>query len=181
MNITLQRLFPTLALAAVMAMPAHASELPGDVASKVAAATKQLVQWAADPAVVSAVKEANGRDGGGMNNGKWADVAETDAAVKAVTGSKVGAQLVKWEVANSDVNKLVLRDQKGNVVGASAKPLLFNNASRPQFSNPMKGQPWAANEVKPDPTTQIPGVHVGVPVLDGGKTIGVLHAGVSAK
>ena len=185
MNIALQSLFPkmiaTLVLAAAVAIPAEASELSPDVASKVAAATKQLVQLAADPAIVAAVKEANGREAGGMNNGKWADVADTDPAVKAITGSKVGAQIVKWEAANDAVNKLVLRDQKGNVIGASAKPLLFNNASRPQFANAMKGQPWAAGEVKPDPTTQISSVQVGVPVLDGAKTIGVLHAGVSAK
>lgn len=185
MNITLQRFIPTLlgslTLAAAFALPAQAADLPPDVAAKVATATKQLVQWAADPAVVAAVKEANGHDAGGMNNGKWADVADTDPAVKAITGGKVGAQLVKWEAANDAINKLVLRDQKGNVVGASAKPLLFNNATRPQFANPMKGQPWAASEVKPDPTTQVLGVHVGVPVLDGGKTIGVLHAGVSSK
>ncbi len=185
MNITLKSRAPqmisTLVLAAVMALPAQAGELSADVALKVAAATKQLVQWAADPAIVAAVREANGREAGGMNNGKWADVADTDPAVKAITGGKVGAQIVKWEAANDAVNKLVLRDQKGNVVGASAKPLLYNNASRPQFANAMKGQPWAASEVKPDPTTQIPSVHVGVPVLDGAKTIGVLHAGVSAK
>jgi hypothetical protein len=185
MKIVLQPLFPkmmlTFALAAAMAAPAQAAELPADVASKVAAVTKQLVQLAADPAIVSAAKEANGRDAGSMNNGKWADIADADPAVKAIISGKVGAQIAKWEAANDAVNKLVLRDQKGNVVGASAKPLLFNNASRPQFANAMKGQPWAAAEVKSDPTTQIPSVQVGVPVMDGGKAIGVLHAGVTAK
>jgi hypothetical protein len=175
------QLMGTLALAVAMAFPVQAGELPADVAAKVTAVTKQLVQLATDPAIVSAVKEANGREVGVMNNGKWADIADSDAAVKAITGSKVGVQIAKLESANTAVNKLVLRDQKGNVIGASAKPLLFNNASRPQFANAMKGQPWAGNEVKPDPTTQIPSVQVGVPVLDGGKAIGVLHAGVSAK
>lgn len=185
MNLNLQRpiaqLLGTVALTIAAAFPAQAAELQADLAAKVADATKRLVQLAADPSVVAAVREANGRDAGGMNNGKWADVADTDPAVKSVTGNKVGVQIAKWETADNTVNKLVLRDQKGNVVGASAKPLLFNNASRPQFANAMKGQPWAATEVKPDPTTQIPSVQVGVPVVDGGKAIGVLHAGVSAK
>jgi len=175
------KLMITLALAAAVAFPARAADLPADVGTKVAAATKQLVQWAADPAIVAAVREANGHDAGGMNNGKWADVADADPAVKAILGGKVGAQIIKWEAANDGINKLVLRDQKGNVIAASAKPLLFNNASRPQFANAMKGQAWAASEVKADPTTQVPSVQLGVPVLDGGKTIGVLHAGVSAK
>ena len=185
MKIVLQPLFPkmmvTFALAAAIAAPAQAGELPANVASKVEAVTKQLVQLAADPMIVSAVKEANGRDAGGMNNGKWSDIADTDPAVKGITSSKVGAQITKWEAADDAINKLVLRDQKGNVVGASAKPLLFNNASRPQFANAMKGQRWAAAEVKSDPTTQIQSVQVGVPVMDGGKAIGVLHAGVTAK
>lgn len=175
------QLLGTVALAVAAAFPARAAELPADLAVKVAEVTKRLVLLASDPSVVTAVREANGRDTGGMNNGKWADVADTDPAVKSVTGGKAGTQIAKWETADNAMNKLVLRDQKGNVIAASAKPLLYNNASRPQFVNAMKGQPWAATEVKPDPTTQVPSVQVGVPVIDGGKPIGVLHAGVSAK
>ena len=161
--------------------PAAASTLPADVQAKVEETKKRLVVMAADPAVVAFVREANGRDAGGMNNGKWSDLADTDPFVKTLLGNKLSVQIAKWEAADTSVNKLVLRDEKGNLLAASTRPLLFNNASRPQFSNPMKGQPWAASEIKPDPSTQIPGVHVGVPVLDGGKPIGVLHAGMSAK
>lgn len=173
--------FGTLALAVAGTLSAQAGDLPADLAAKVAAETKRLVQMAADPLVVAAVREANGHDTSGMNNGKWTDIPDSDPAVKTVTANKVGVQIAKWEGADDAINKLVLRDQKGNAVGASAKPLLFNNANRPQFVQAMKGQPWIAPEVKPDPLTQVPSVQVGVPVLDGGKPIGVLHAGVSAK
>lgn len=162
------------------AAPAHA-DLPPDVAAKVEKAKKRLVDLAADPTVVAAVRDANGHDHGGMNNGKWIELGDADPAVKTTITNKVSLQIARWEQADDTVNKIVLRDQKGNLVGASTRPLIFNNANRPVFANAIKGQPWNAGEVKPDTTTQVPSVHVSAPVLDGGKAIGVLHAGVTAK
>jgi hypothetical protein len=164
-----------------LAGQAWSSELPADVQAKVERAKKRLTELAADPAVVSAVREANGRDGAGMTNGKWVELGDADSHVTAIITSKVSGQITKWELADDTVNKLILRDQKGNLVAASVRPLIYNNASRPVFANPIKGQVWAASEIKPDTTTQIPSVHVAAPVLDGGKAIGVLHAGVTAK
>jgi len=166
---------------ACLAAPAWASDLPADVQAKVEKAKKRLAELAADPGVVAAVREANARDAGGMTNGKWVDIPDTDPLVKAILTSKVSVQIAKWEQADDTVNKLLLRDQKGNLVGASVRPVIFNNATRPVFANPIKGQVWAAGEIKPDTSTQIPSVHVAAPVLDGGKAIGVLHAGVTAK
>ncbi len=165
----------------IVTTPARAADLPADVQAKVEKAKKRLVELAADPGVVSAVREANARDNGGMTNGKWVDLGDADPGVKQIMTSKVSVQIAKWEKDDDTVNKLILRDQKGNLVAASVRPLIYNNASRPVFANPIKGQVWAAGEIKPDTTTQIPSVHVAAPVLDGGKTIGVLQAGVTAR
>lgn len=182
---TTRRTFLNATVAAVLAvsgtMTALAAELPADVVAKVEKAKKRLSEMAADPALVAAVREANGKDAGGMNNGKWVDLPDSDPAVKAVLSTKASALIIKWESADGTINKLMLRDQKGNIVAASTKPLLFNNVNRPQFANALKGQAWVAGEIKPDATTQVPSVQIGVPVLDGGKPIGVLHAGVTAK
>ena len=164
-----------------LATPARAGELPADVQTRVEKAKQRLVELAADPVLVAAVREANAQGGTGLTNGKWVDLGDADPAVKAVLGNKISAQIAQWEQTDTTVNKLIVRDQKGNLVGASVRPLIYNNSSRPVFANPIKGQVWAAGEVKPDTTTQIPSVHVAAPVLDGGKTIGVLHAGVTAK
>ncbi|GAA0741053.1 cache domain-containing protein [Ideonella azotifigens] len=163
------------------ALPAFGNELPAEVQAKVEKAKKRLAELAANPTVVAAVREANGHDGGGMTNGKWVDLTDADPAVKSMLASKVSVQIAKWETEDDTVNKLVLRDQKGNLIGASIRPLIYNNASRPVFANPIKGQVWSANEIKPDTSTQIPSVHVAAPVMDGGKAIGVLQAGVTAK
>lgn len=160
---------------------AFAGSLPADVQAKVDKARKHLVELAADPGVVAAVREANGRDAGGMNNGKWIELPDTDPAVKATLSTKMSQQIAKWEQADDTVNKIILRDQKGNLIAASVRPLIFNNANRPVFANAIKGQAWNADEIKPDTSTQVPSVHVSAPVMDGGKAIGVLHAGVTAK
>ncbi|MBK1714561.1 cache domain-containing protein [Rubrivivax gelatinosus] len=169
-----------VALLTMFSGMASAADLPADVQAKVERAKKRLVEMAADPAVVAAVREANGRDNGGMNNGKWVDLPDTDPAVKAMLSSKVSLQIGKWEQADPSINKILLRDQKGNIVAGSTKPLIYNNAARPVFANPIKGQVWSAGEIKPDTTTQIPSVHVAAPVMDAGKPIGVLQAGVTA-
>ncbi|MGM9489879.1 hypothetical protein [Ideonella sp. YS5] len=166
---------------ACLAGTAAAGSLPADVQAKVDKARKHLVEMASDPVVLAAVREANAHDSGGMNNGKWIELPDTDPAVKAALTTKISQQIAKWEQADDTVNKIILRDQKGNLVAASVRPLIFNNANRPVFANAIKGQPWNAEEIKPDTSTQIPSVHVSAPVMDGGKAIGVLHAGVTAK
>jgi hypothetical protein len=170
----------SLAGALIFNQAAFAEGLPAPVQAKVDAYTKKLVDWAANPTIVAAVKEANAKGPGAMTNGKWNDLDEKDPTVTAFQTNKAGALVGKWE-DDKGINKLIVRDEKGNIVGSSSKPLIFNNASRPPFANPIKGQPWAASEVKADPTTGVKSVQAGVPVMDGGKVIGVLHAGINAE
>jgi hypothetical protein len=158
-----------------------ADPLPAPVQAATEHYKKKLVEWAANPVIVAAVKEVNASGGiAGMSNGKWNDLDEKDPAVKAFENSKTGALIRKWE-EDKGINKLVLRDEKGNLVAASTKPQVYNNATRPAFANPFKGQVWAASEIKPDPTTGIKSVQAGAPVTDGGKVIGVIHAGITAE
>ena len=160
---------------------AVADGLPALMQGKVDTYMKKLAEWAANPVVVAAVKEANAKGPGAMTNGKWNDLDEKDPAALAFQTNKAGVLINKWEDGDKGINKLIVRDEKGNIVASSSKPLLFNNASRPQFSNPIKGQAWAASEIKPDPTTGIKSVQAGAPVMDGGKVIGVIHVGISAE
>ncbi len=158
-----------------------ADPMPAPMQAKVEAYKKKLVEWAANPVVVAAVKEANAKGGAvGMTNGKWNDLDEKDPAVTAFETNKAGVLVGKWE-ADKGLNKLIIRDDKGNLVAANGKPLVFNNVGRPTFANPFKGQVWAAAEIKPDPTTGIKSVQAGAPVMDGGKVIGVIHAGITAE
>jgi C4-dicarboxylate-specific signal transduction histidine kinase len=168
-----------IAAALTLSVAAVAEPLSGDLQAKVDKYKIKLVEWAANPAVVAAVKEANAKGGVTMSNAKWDELADNDAAVQAYVTGPVGKQLAKWE-EDKNISKLYLRDAKGNLVAASNKPLLFNNVNRPAFANSFKAV-WAANEIKPDPTTQKKSVQLGVPVLDGGKPIGVLHSAIDSQ
>lgn len=172
-----------MALLAVALYPAQArAELPDDIQAKVEAYKKKLVEWAANPTIVQAVREANAKGGllPGMNNGKWDELANTDPQVTGILSSPASKLVKQWE-ADKGINKLFIRDEKGNMVAGSAKSLVYNAAARPPFKEAMKGKPWNANDIKPDPTTQIKSVHVSAPVLDGGKVVGVIHTAVTAQ
>ncbi len=157
-----------------------AQALPAALQTKAETYKAKLVEWAANPTLVDAVKAANAKGAGGMSNGKWNDLDEKDPAVTVYQTSPAGVLISKWE-ADKNLSKLVLRDEKGNVVAASLKPVVFSNAARPSFANAIKGAAWIDKEAKPDPSTGVKGVQVSAPVLDGGKVIGVLHTAVNAE
>lgn len=175
----LASLFFGLSLAATSAL---ADGLPADLQAKVDGYKAKLQEWAASPMVVDAVKASNAKGGiPGMNNAKWVDLPDNDPQVTALQNSAAGKQVSKWET-DKNLLKLNIRDEKGNLVAASssAKPLLYNNATKPPFMNGLKGA-WSAPAIKPDPTTQQKSVQIGVPVMDGGKAIGVMHSAVVAE
>lgn len=158
------------------------ADLPANIAAKVETYKKKLVDWAAHPTIVKAVKDANAAGGmlPGMNNGKWDALADNDPQVLGILSTPASKLVIQWE-GDKGINKLFVRDEKGNMVAGSSKSLLYNAAARPPVKEAMKGKPWNANEIKPDPTTQIKSVHVSAPVMDGGKVIGVIHTAVTAE
>jgi hypothetical protein len=176
--------FMTLLLLAGITVQASRTlaALPADIQTKVETYKKKLVDWSANPAIVKAVKESNAKGGTlpGMTNGKWDELAESDPAIQGILANPASKLVQQWE-ADKGINKLFVRDEKGNMVAGSGKSLIYNAAARPPFKEAMKGKAWNAQEVKPDPTTQIKSVHVSAPVLDGGKVIGVMHTAVTAE
>lgn len=159
----------------------QADPITPEVQAKVETYKKKLQEWAANPTVVAAVKEANAKGGAipGMTNSKWDELAETDPVVKGLQTSALGKYLSKLE-EDKGINKLYVRDEKGNLVAGSSKPLLFNNAARPPFKNAIAGKVHADADAKTDPTTQEKSVQASAPIMDGGKPIGVIHTAVSA-
>ncbi len=171
----------TASLAVASFSTLAAEPLSAPLQAKVDKYKQNLVAWAANPAIVAAVKEANAKAAtAGMTNSKWLEVDEKSPAAQAFITNKAGVLVKKWE-EDKAVNKLVIRDEKGNLVAASTKPLLYNNAVRPVYINAMKGEAWAATKVAPDPTTQIKSVQASAPVMDAGKVIGVIHAGITTE
>lgn len=173
-------LFCALGLS-VSVTPAIADPVPASAQAQIDSYKKKFAEWGSQPAIVAAVREANGKGGmlPGMNNAKWEELTDKDPAVQQFLASTAGKQVSTWE-QDKLLGKVYVRDEKGNLVAASNKPLLFNNANRPAFQNGLKGA-WADSQVKPDPTTQRKSVQVSAPVLDGGKAIGVIHGSLEVQ
>lgn len=175
-------LFIGLLISFTFTSKVFADALPANVQTKVDTYKKILVEWAANPAIIQAAKAANLKGpAAGMGNAKWADLDEKDPVVLSYQNSEAGALVTKLD-NDKGISKLYLRDDKGNIVASSNKPLLFNNGSKPWVASPLKdGKPFSTTEIKPDPATQVKGVHLGVPVMSDGKAIGVLHTSVIAE
>ena len=148
---------------------AVADPITAETQAKVERYKKKLQEWAADPVLISAVKEANAKGGAvpGMTNAKWDGLADTDPVVKAMQTSAAGKFVTKLD-EETGIKKMFVRDAKGSLVAGSIKPLLFNIADRPVFTA-ITGKVYSGAEVKTDPTTQKKSVQVSVPILDGGK------------
>jgi hypothetical protein len=161
------------------------AQVPADLQAKVDTAKTSLAELGKNPAIIAAIKDSNAKGGAvaGMSNAKWDELAETDPVVTGFDKSATSKILQDFAAKNTQLNKLYLRDEKGNLVaaGTGGKTLLWNIGSRPFFKPVMEGKAWSDKDVKPDPTTQVKGVALIVPVMDGGKAIGSLQSNHTAK
>lgn len=171
--------------AALLGIPVAHAQVPADLQNKVDAAKVTLGELAKNSGVLSALKESNAKGGiiAGMSNAKWDELSETDPLVKEVDSNPTSKIIQGFADKHPEMNKLYLRDQKGNLVasGSGGKTLLWNVSARPFFKGVMEGKSWSDSSIKPDPTTQVKGVRFAVPVMDGGKAIGLLQSNFTAK
>ena len=145
---------------------------------------KQIAGWAADPAIVNAVKEANAKGPiPGMGNAKWKELKETDPTVTAFVTSGTGKLLTKWMDADAKgINKIVLSGARSQRVAFTSMPSIYLGKGKPNFDISMNnGKVWQQDESKPDPSTAIDTVQISAPVKDGGDVIGVLLVSLTAK
>lgn len=158
----------------------HAA-LTAPVQAKVDQYKQKLQTWAADPALVAAIREANARPpADAIKAESWSRLSAQDSPVKEMLDSNASQYLRKLQ-EDKNISKLLVRDVKGNFVAGSVKPALFNSADKPQFTEALKGTAWSASDVSPDPTTQVPSVQVSAPIVDGDKVIGVINSAVTAE
>ena len=137
---------------------------------------KQAAAWAANPAIVKAVKESNAQGPiPGLANAKWRELKETDPIVTGHMTSPTGQMLIKWWKADEKgINKIVLSGNKSHRVAFTDMPAIYIAKGKPNFDEAFDGNLWQQGESKPDPSTQIDSVQIAAPVKDGGEVIGVL-------
>lgn len=172
-----------LITACLFAGSAMAGDVTPKMQPKLDAYKKQTVTWAADPAIVNAVKEANAKGPiPMMGNAKWRELKETDPTITAFVTHPAGQLMTKWMNADAKgINKIVLSGDKSHRVAFTSMPAIYIGKGKPNFDSSFNdGKVWQQAESKPDPSTKIESVQISAPVKDGGKIIGVLLVALTA-
>ena len=137
--------------------------------------------WAADPVIVSMVKQQNAQGPlAGMDNAKWKTTRRSDPVVKEFQANPAG-QLLKAKVESSGgaFNEAFLSASRGEKAAFYEKTTSYIHVGQAKFDVPYgTGKAWQG---KPefDESSQTYAIQVSVPVLDGGKPIGALVVGVN--
>jgi hypothetical protein len=162
---------------------ASAADITPKMLPRIDTYKKQASAWAADPMIVSAVKESNAKGPiAQMGNAKWRDLKESDPIVSGLVTSATGQLLTKWMNADAKgINKIVLSGDKSHRVAFTSMPAIYLGKGRPNFDTSMnEGKVWQQGESKPDPSTNIDTVQISAPVKDGATVIGVLLVSLTA-
>jgi len=161
---------------------AWAGDVTPKMQPKIDAYKKQAATWAADPAIIKAVKDSNAQGPiSGMGNAKWRELKETDPVVTGFITSPTGQMLMKWWKADEKgINKIVLSGNKSHRVAFTDMPAIYIGKGKPNFDEAFDGKVWQQGETKPDPSTNIESVQIAAPVKDGGNVIGVLLVSLTA-
>ncbi len=174
--------FIAFALVSLVCPALSAGDITPKMQPRIDQYKKQAVAWAADPAIVHAVKNSNVNGPiPGMGNAKWRELKETDPVVRAFIANTAGQLLTKWMNADAKgINKIVLSGAKSQRVAFTSMPAIYLGKGKPNFDEAMSGKLWQQGESKPDPSTNIDTVQIAAPVKDGNNVIGVLLVSLTA-
>ena len=161
---------------------ATAGDITPKMQIKIDAYKKQAATWAANPAIIKAVKEANAQGPiPAMGNAKWRELKDTDPIVTGFITHPTGQMLTKWMSADpKGINKIVLSGNKGQRVAYTSMPAIYIGKGKPNFDEAFDGKLWHQGESKPDPSTEIDTVQIAAPVKEGDEVIGVLLVSLTA-
>lgn len=176
---TLRLLSTFVALTLLTSSTFAAEGLEADVQAKVDAQIKVVQAWAADAAVVKAVKEHNASlpaDQAAMTQDKWKALTVLDPFVRGFSKNEAGA-LLKAKKTEA-VTEAFLSGADGLKVAFLTKPSNWSHKGKPKHDVPMTGKTWQG-PVEVDESTGLQQVQVAVPVMDGDKPIGSLVVGLS--
>jgi hypothetical protein len=158
---------------------ALAQALAPTVQAKIDAQIAVIATWAADPAVVDAVRAHNASlptDQAALTQDKWRALTVLDPLVRGFSKNPAG-QLLKAK-KDDVVTEAFVSDAAGLKVAFIAKTSNWSHKGKPKHDVPMTGKSWQG-PVEVDESSGQQQLQVAVPVLDGGKPIGSLCVGLS--
>jgi hypothetical protein len=141
---------------------------------------KIVAGWAMAPEILAATRTQNAQGPiADLDNARWRSLRTSDPVVKGFQESAAGKALKARIDASPEVYcEAFLSAAKGEKVAFAAKTTYYLHRGKPKFDVPFDtGKPWQG---KPefDESSQNYSVQLSVPVLDGGKPIGVLVVGL---
>lgn len=155
--------------------------------AEVAARVTVVRTWAADPIVVQAAREANASprsmDEIETLNRKWVEATGVTEFMRALIDHPAARRLKELRSSNPEIQEAFLTDAIGANVAITNKTSDFYQGDEVQFVeafNQGKGGVHIG-ELSLDESIHSYSIHVGVPVLDQGKPIGVLLAAVNVE
>jgi hypothetical protein len=171
----------TVLIALLSVSMAWSFELTSQVQAELEKQKAAIARWAAEAAIVAAVKEQNAKGPlPGMDNATWKTTRRSDPAVKAFQTSAAGQLLrARVESGGGTYNEAFLNGAKGEKVAFVEKTTSYIHAGQAKFDVPYgTGKAWQG---KPefDDSSQTHAIQISVPVLADGKAIGVLVVGVN--
>ncbi len=147
--------------------------------AKIDAQLKVIATWAADAAVIDAVKAHNAAlpaDQAALNQDKWKALTVLDPVVRGFSKNAAG-QFLKSK-KDDLITEAFLSDAAGLKVAFIAKTSGWSHKGKDKHDVPMTGKFWQG-PVEVDESSGQQQLQVAVPVLDGGKPIGSLVVGLS--
>lgn len=158
-----------------------AKNLTPEMQSQVDGVKATASMWAADPSVVAAVKAQNTKGPiPGMTNDQWAGLSANDSTVRAIQENAVSQMLASKVKADYKLTGAMVSAAKGEATAFSSKTNKYNHSGTKGFDAAITGQSYVAKPHWSDSADKYV-VKVSVPVMDSGKTIGVLTVGVGTE
>lgn len=158
---------------------ATAAPLDPAVQAKIDAQVKVIQGWAADPAIVNAVKAQNATvpaDYAAMTQDSWSKLTVLDPFVRGFAKNDAATFLKNKKT--DVVAEAFVSAADGRKVAFLGKTTNWSHKGKPKHDVPMTGKTWQG-QVEVDESSGVQSVQVAVPVLDGGKPIGSLVVGLS--
>lgn len=176
----LKNLFSAVAM--LLAVSAWAAfELTPAVQTKLDQSIETIKGWAAEPAMVEAVKAQNQKGPiADMDNAKWKTVRRSDDLIKGFQNNEAAKLLrQKLEASQGLYSEAFLNASQGEKVAFVEKTSSYAHKGQPKFDTPFNGSKTWQGQPEFDESSQTHQIQVAVPVLADGKAIGVLVAGIN--
>lgn len=174
-------------LLAVTAVPPGSAKLDPEMRAQVEARVAIVQQWASDPIVVQAVRDANANprtlEEIEAIDREWERAPGVSPFMRALIDHPAAQRLRELRESSPEIQEAFLTDALGANVAITNKTSDFYQGDETQYLEAFSQGKGGVHigELSLDESIHSYCVHVGVPVLDRGKPIGVLLAAVNVE